>query len=91
MTKGRSPSVKQILVRDFNWRMGNLRRIEKSVFALDSDLAFQIQELVKKQMDREQWRHEGRLDVLKYGVLRSPNDEILARAESEAHFNSLNK
>ncbi len=54
-------SIKQALVQDYNWRMGNLRRIHYSVSALDADLEEIIQGAVEQQMQREMDRHELRL------------------------------
>lgn len=62
------PTVKQILVRDFNWRMGNLRRILMCAHSLDSDLANQMQQLVREQMDREISKHENRLFLVEKGL-----------------------
>jgi hypothetical protein len=63
VAKKRRPqtSVKQILVRDFNWRMGNLRRWYGSRYTFDIDLRDEIDRIVGEQMDREKALHEARL------------------------------
>lgn len=63
----RPTSVKYYLVRDFNFRMGNLQRLRRSAGALDDDLQQRIWETVTEQMDREQERHEGRLMAIASG------------------------
>ena len=60
-------SVKQILVRNFNWRMGNLRRLRLSMWGLDDDVKAVILDQLDLQETREQYRHEGRLMALLTG------------------------
>jgi hypothetical protein len=62
-----STSPKYYLVRDFNFRMGNLWRIKKSIGALDSDIAETIDEALEEQMLRERHRHENCLKALIHG------------------------
>ena len=57
-------TVKQVLVRDYNWRMGNLRRLFHSVASLDPDIQDMIQEAVSIQENRERERHQARLHAL---------------------------
>lgn len=63
--KRRNParSVKQILVRDFNWRMGNLRRWEAGIGGntFDPFIKVLIARGIHTQMAREIERHQLRL------------------------------
>jgi hypothetical protein len=83
-------SVKQILVRRFNFRMGNLRRLLMNTKALDDDLRTQAEELIFQQMDREQYKHEARLMAEKTGNPGNYWDYELSSAVTEAEINSRN-
>lgn len=75
-------SLKQVLVRDYNWRMGNLNRIKGSLGAIDDDLKFTIQDLIIQQKDRECQRHEARLAAIE-GPNKPVNDWIWDKAVLE--------
>lgn len=62
------PTLKQQLVRDYNWHMGQLRRIMHGCYGLDEDLAEEVRMVVRKQMGRSTARHELNLLYLKYGL-----------------------
>ena len=87
MPRGVTTSVKAILTRDFNWRMGNLRRLEMCAYSLDRDLADQMQELVRMQMDREQFKYEAGLMAIKSGNPGGYMDKWLHKACTEAEHN----
>ena len=70
-------TIKQVLVRDFNWRMGNLRRWYGGRYVFDEDIEVEIARLVSQQMHREQTRHEGRLaGTYKDWVLQCAHDQV---------------
>ena len=58
------PTVKQVLVRDFNWRNGNLTRIKHSLGSLDPDVQRLIQVAIDIQVSRNVHRHQKRLLAL---------------------------
>lgn len=84
-------SVKAILVRDFNWRMGNLQRLLMCAHALDSDICAQVQHQIRTQMDREQFRHEGNLMAELTGNPTGWRNPHLSRAIDEAQRNAHQK
>lgn len=51
-------SPRQELARDFNWKNGQLRRLEMAAYLLDSDLCGQVQSLVRQQMSRNIERYQ---------------------------------
>jgi hypothetical protein len=82
-------SVKQILVRDFNWRMGNLRRIFHSVHALDDDLKGQVWDIIDQQQAREVERHNNRLCALTVEQADvGLKDQVFWDAASQAQYNA---
>lgn len=97
-TKRRKPqtSVKQILVRDFNWRMGNLRRIYHSLWGLSEDNRDQIQGIIEREGELQKRMHEARLKAISpenidsaESYLLMAEDLILADAIWEAGGNKL--
>lgn len=89
MTRKRRPSTSplQILARDFNWRMGNLRRQYFAMKCLDPDLAKEAEELIHQQMDREQFKYEAGVIAIKTGNPGGYMDEYLSKALWEAERN----
>lgn len=84
----RTTSIKAILVRNFNWRMGQLRRLSYSIPILDPDLGREVNENIWEQMEREKARHANRLAFLEHG---NPDlggyDDIFVQAKFEAQTN----
>ncbi len=78
-------SVKQILVRDFNWRMGNLRRLEMSLESLDADIRDAMNVQLRRQVSREIDKHQARLQ--REEATQEPLDWIHMRARQEAERN----
>lgn len=76
-------SARQILARNFNWRMGNLRRIEMNSYALDNDLGQAMRNLVHEQMDRDRFKYEAGSMALKSGNPGGYMDSYLATALRE--------
>lgn len=77
------PTLKMVLVRDFNWRMGNLRRLMMCIKVLDSDLQSRADWCVQVQMDRERSRHTQRLDgTLQDGIYQQAEVEVRLYAAS---------
>jgi hypothetical protein len=68
-------SVKQILARDLNWRIGNLRRQYFALTCLDKDLCDKAQQQIILQQEREIERHKKRLEALV--TEDAPSDTIL--------------
>ena len=80
------PTLKMILVREFNWLTGQRRRLYCSLTALDDDLASQARELVNEQMDRDRFRHEARLMAEQIGNPGGYWDAVLSRATTELAY-----
>jgi hypothetical protein len=83
-----STSPKQILVRNFNWRMGSLRRYLMCARALDPDLDRRMSEAIEEQMWRDKEAHERRLQFLETGNPDNGGyDNVLIEAKFEAERN----
>lgn len=84
------PTLKQVLVRDYNWRMGNLRRLMMNCKTLDSDLASRAEWCVDVQMAREKANHQRRMLAADRGTELVIRDYIYDRARDvvrRAHGN----
>lgn len=77
------PTLKQVLVRDFNWRMGNLRRLAMNCKSLDSDLERKAEYCVQVQTSREIANHQRRLHHAEKGTESIIPDWIWDRAVDE--------
>ena len=89
-TRSRRPStsIKQILVRNYNWANGNLRRLYCNAHALDPDLAHQVMEAIQEQINRNKSAHERRLAFLEHGNFdRGGYDDVFISAKFEAERN----
>jgi hypothetical protein len=91
-------SVKQILVRDYNWRIGNLRRLYMNCMVLSANLQDVAQSAVQTQMSLETRWHEKRLEAISpenidsaEAFLMMTEDPILANAIHEAQMNQREK
>lgn len=82
-------SVKQVLVRDFNWRMGNLRRLYHSLGALDEDLADKVRDLIQQQTTRETARHNKRLEIERLKVESSDMVNPCAEVLDDIHRRAI--
>lgn len=57
-------SVKQILVREFNWKMGRLRRLEAGAQLLTGKERIVVEDSVRQEMVKQQDLHTARLYAL---------------------------
>jgi hypothetical protein len=62
-----SSSVKQILWRDFNWRMGNLRRLMENIKVLTEDRDIIVAQLIQAEIVVQKRLHEDRLAAVEQG------------------------
>lgn len=60
-------SVKQILVRDYNWRMGNLIRLRCNVRVLTDGRDLTAHRLVEAEIQRQERCHYDRLEAVAEG------------------------
>lgn len=77
------PTLKQVLVRDFNWRMGNLRRLAMNCKVLDGDLERKAEYCVQVQTSREIESHQRRLNCVEGNTHPRTPDYIWDRAVQE--------
>lgn len=82
------PTPLQVLTRDFNWEMGNLRRLEMASLVLDADLGKQVRELIYQQMDRRRYKFEAGQMAIKSGNLGGYMDKHLHRAILESRWHA---
>ena len=72
----------QILTRDFNWRMGNLKRIWHSLGGLSTMGQNSIRRTLEKEIDFQTRAHECRLRMLEDGDTADPTiKEAIWQAE----------
>lgn len=77
--KRRPPtSVKQILVRDHNWLMGNLRRNQNSLWGVSELNQERIHAILSEEMALQQSLHEKRLHAAEAFIERGeiPDEEM---------------
>jgi hypothetical protein len=87
-------SVKAILVRDHNWRMGNLRRIWHSLWGLNEENRHQIQRVLEYERAQQERDHQLRLEAISDEQIDTAwahemmtEDTILADAIWRAEYN----
>jgi hypothetical protein len=87
-------SVKAILVRDYNWRMGNLRRIWHSLWGLNEENRHQIQRVLEYERAQQERDHQLRLEAISDEMVDKAwahemmtEDTILADAIWQAEHN----
>lgn len=87
-----STSIKQILTRNYNWKIGNLRRLYVNALALDPEYCREVQEIITEQIGREEIKHKARLAFLETNNIDTGGyDEVFIDAKYEAERNKRAK